>query len=74
MFLMLNRGADDNDADIKRPWSSDIMTNSLDEWKTGYFDITLGEFKLNFKTGDLLSAAVDDVLMIPGMCSDVCKY
>ncbi|XP_060565192.1 uncharacterized protein LOC132724366 isoform X3 [Ruditapes philippinarum] len=75
VYLYVYRwGADDNDADIKRPWSSDIMTNSLDEWKTGYFDITLGEFKLNFKTGDLLSAAVDDVLMIPGMCSDVlCK-
>lgn len=46
----------------------------VDEWKTGYFDITLGDFRINFVTGDLLTAAIDDIKMLPGLCSEVCKY
>lgn len=45
----------------------------IDQWNTGYFDLTLGDFRLKFVTGDLLTAAIDDVQMIPGMCSNVCK-
>ena len=59
---------------MKTPWSSGLYHNSLDEWKTGYFDITRGDFELKFVTGDQLKAAIDDVMLLNGMCRDVCEY
>ncbi|XP_052762572.1 uncharacterized protein LOC128205159 isoform X2 [Mya arenaria] len=41
-----------------------------DEWRTGYFDISHGEYQLKFKTGVLLKSAVDDVKLVPGMCEE----
>lgn len=60
--------------DYTTPWGSSWKNpRYLDEWKTGYFNVPKGEWRLMFVTGDLLSTAVDDIVMMPGMCEDVCK-
>ncbi|XP_045181242.2 uncharacterized protein LOC123540352 isoform X3 [Mercenaria mercenaria] len=71
LFVYLHEYHRSGNYSVKIPRTYGIRSNSLDEWKTGYFDVTLGDFKLMFRTADLLSAAIDDIVMIPGMCSEV---
>lgn len=65
------RGRSDDIFSESRRWTSGRMFKGFDEWKTGYFDVSIGDFRVNFQTGDLLKTAIDDVVMIPGMCKDV---
>ena len=59
----------------KRVWPNVALPkNGIDQWYTGYFDISLGDFQIKFVSGDLLTAAIDDIQMIPGMCNNVCTY
>ena len=58
---------------LTRGWYSGLYHNSDDIWRTGYLDIPHGEYKLKFITGDRMKVAVDDVMLLDGMCSNVCK-
>ncbi|KAK3586927.1 hypothetical protein CHS0354_008524 [Potamilus streckersoni] len=58
----------------KLVWTSGIVLQGRDIWRTGHFDLAPGVFKLKFDTSDLLRAAIDDVEVITGQCStSVCK-
>ncbi|KAH3802292.1 hypothetical protein DPMN_155967 [Dreissena polymorpha] len=53
-----------------RKWPvSPISRVGRDEWRTGYFDLSLGEYQLQFLAGDILRTAIDDVQILPGACS-----
>lgn len=58
---------------VKTRYHSGRYHYSDDVWRTGYFDITLGEFQLQFVTGDQLKTAIDDVMLLDGMCNNVCE-
>ncbi|WAR17095.1 CORIN-like protein [Mya arenaria] len=52
-----------------RKWpTSPLLSTGTDEWRTGYVDVNSGDYKIEFRTGDLLRTAVDDVELFPGQC------
>lgn len=59
---------------VKRGWFSGLYQNSDDIWRTGYMDLPLGEYQLKFVAGDQMKVAVDDVMLLNGMCANICKY
>jgi len=65
------RGTDN--FETSRRWTSDRL-EGRDEWRTGYFDITHGEYVLKFTTGLLLQTAIDDVKLLPGKCQENRMY
>ena len=57
-----------------RKWPvTPLSRTGVDEWRTGYADVTAGEYRLQFRAGDLMRTAVDDVELIHGRCDQVRK-
>lgn len=77
-----NRRGDTRDNMVVRTWEyspSGIAVSDTayllgigiypDQWKLGYFDLSAGTYHLEFTCTELLKTAIDDISVVPGLCS-----